>query len=99
MTEDKYVLLVHYGINFDHTRWVEMTSGRPLRTYLTEKLSDATYRDLRDAKDWAENILKNGDGTGTWKIEVLPLSVAENIKLLYGRYGTDKSQSGGGEKV
>ena len=69
----KYILKVYYGLDHDHIGYVEMSSGYPLRVLLTEYPSKATYRSLRDARNWAKDILNNGKGTGTWKIEVMPI--------------------------
>lgn len=69
----KYILEVHYGLDHDHVEYVEMTAGEPLRVTLTKDPTQATYRSLNEAKKWAKDILKNGDGTSTWKIVVMPL--------------------------
>ena len=72
----KYILRVHYGMDHDHIEYVEMTQGIPMRVTLTKDPTKATYRSLEEAKKWAHEILRDGEGVGTWKIDVMPLEEA-----------------------
>lgn len=83
MKKDKFVLLAHWGMDFDRTQWVSGTQviGGQYETFLTNDLKDATYRNEKDAKSWAKEILKS-HGASTWKIEVIPLEKAYDVKLI-----------------
>ncbi len=73
-----FILAVHYGMDYDHIEYVEMTQGIPMRVTLTKDPTKATYRSLDEAKKWAREILRNGEGVGTWKIDVMPLKEQPN---------------------
>jgi hypothetical protein len=73
-----FILAVHYGMDHDHIEYVEMTQGTPMRVTLTKDPTKATYRSLDEAKKWAREILRNGEGVGTWKIDVMPLKEQPN---------------------
>lgn len=75
-----FILAVHYGLVHDHIEYVEMTQGTPMHVTLTKDPTKATHRSLEEAKKWAKDILRNGEGVGTWKIEVMPLEDA-SIKI------------------
>lgn len=82
MKKDKFVLLAHWGMDFDRTQWVSSTQvidGQ--KTFLSNDLKDATYRNEKEAKSWAKEILKS-PGASTWKIEVMPLEKAYDVKLV-----------------
>lgn len=74
-----FILAVHYGMDYDHIEYVEMTQGIPMRVTLTKDPAKATYRSFEEAKRWANDILRNGEGTGTWKIEVIPIEEANQM--------------------
>lgn len=82
----EFVLQVHYGMVHNHIEYVEGSSGGRnggLNVTLTKDPYKATYRNEKEARDWAKRILKDGNGTSTWKIVVIPLSAIDNeIKEL-----------------
>jgi hypothetical protein len=83
MKKDKFVLLAHWGMDFDRTQWVSSTQATDgqYKTFLSNDLKDATYRNEKEAKSWAKEILKS-PGASTWKIEVMPLEKAYDVKLV-----------------
>lgn len=73
----RFVLRVHSGMDYDLISWVESSIGKSdgrIAVTLTEDVNEATYGNLEEFKAWAKQIITKGEGTSTWKIEVVPLS-------------------------